>query len=579
MNRLSRVVALIFIVAGVVALQSCANHGDITSKNRPATFGGLKNEISDAPRTVLGFTGPLPLNDAFVGLALSGGGSRAANFSLAVMQELDQMGLMQQVDAISTVSGGSVAGAYYALHSEDIDWRQAKELMRENFIDTWTIQVLRPDNIVKQFVTDFDRSDIMASRFDNVLFKGATFSSLGALGPRRPKLFINATNSNGQIGRSGADGVRFVFNSTIFKYELNSDIGSYPIASAVMASAAFPGVFNRVTVERFDRPLGKSDAEQYRAGAYNPRRFVHLMDGGPADNLGVETLIDAAFAHFLVSDDDLPSRKPGPCLLILADAYQPHQSETVELKSDPRGALDHFIDTDFFESISVMLAQRREDTLSALGVRDELPPQEEPPIIENVIHDGIGEDWITDFRRIGNIRIYYKCMGERSALRECYVVPSSMGAAALDYMSCKVWHLGLAAVRGTDKAGLAARSQNYEQRMRANGITARIVDRIPTHFKLKGPKGCSPRVLQAALYQAASFLTRDRESVKEICAFASEARIVDAESCASPSRSKSQIIEFPIAPVTGSQLYSFSAIPRLPEPELVCSGDESFIGD
>src|SRR6266496_1026008 len=68
----------------------------------------------------------------FVGLALSGGGSRSANFSVAVMLELQRQGILQQVDVISGVSGGALAGAYYGLHPEMWDLAREKKL-REVF--------------------------------------------------------------------------------------------------------------------------------------------------------------------------------------------------------------------------------------------------------------------------------------------------------------------------------------------------------------------------------------------------------------------------------------------------------------
>src|SRR2546425_7415806 len=51
----------------------------------------------------------------FIGLALSGGGSRSANFSAAVMLELQRLGILEQVDVISAVSGGALTAAYYGL--------------------------------------------------------------------------------------------------------------------------------------------------------------------------------------------------------------------------------------------------------------------------------------------------------------------------------------------------------------------------------------------------------------------------------------------------------------------------------
>jgi hypothetical protein len=48
-----------------------------------------------------------------IGLALAGGGTKAADFSLGVIQGLDEKGIMSDVDVISTVSGGSYAGLWY----------------------------------------------------------------------------------------------------------------------------------------------------------------------------------------------------------------------------------------------------------------------------------------------------------------------------------------------------------------------------------------------------------------------------------------------------------------------------------
>ena len=51
-----------------------------------------------------------------VGLALSGGGFRAAFFHLGVLAQLARRGLLREVEVLSTVSGGSIIGAYYNLH-------------------------------------------------------------------------------------------------------------------------------------------------------------------------------------------------------------------------------------------------------------------------------------------------------------------------------------------------------------------------------------------------------------------------------------------------------------------------------
>src|SRR5216684_2980294 len=51
-----------------------------------------------------------------IGLALSGGGSRAIAFHLGCLRALSRLGLLDRVAILSTVSGGSVIGAYFHAH-------------------------------------------------------------------------------------------------------------------------------------------------------------------------------------------------------------------------------------------------------------------------------------------------------------------------------------------------------------------------------------------------------------------------------------------------------------------------------
>src|SRR5688500_3478893 len=55
----------------------------------------------------------------FVGIAISGGGSRFANFAAAAMFQLQKLGLLQKADYISSVSGGSMTAAYYCVSTDD----------------------------------------------------------------------------------------------------------------------------------------------------------------------------------------------------------------------------------------------------------------------------------------------------------------------------------------------------------------------------------------------------------------------------------------------------------------------------
>lgn len=53
-----------------------------------------------------------------VGLALSGGGSRAIAFHLGCMRALHNLGILDKVDVISSVSGGSVINALYSYYDD-----------------------------------------------------------------------------------------------------------------------------------------------------------------------------------------------------------------------------------------------------------------------------------------------------------------------------------------------------------------------------------------------------------------------------------------------------------------------------
>ncbi len=61
-----------------------------------------------------------------IGLALSGGGSRAIAFHLGCLRALNQLGLLDRVAFLSTVSGGSVIGAYFHAHQGDFASFEAK---------------------------------------------------------------------------------------------------------------------------------------------------------------------------------------------------------------------------------------------------------------------------------------------------------------------------------------------------------------------------------------------------------------------------------------------------------------------
>jgi predicted acylesterase/phospholipase RssA len=268
---------------------------------RAATSAVIVPLTSRQERAIVSSTRPstLPVapNSAFVGIAISGGGSRSANFSAACMFELQRIGLLQKTNYISSVSGGSLTAAYYCVSDKEWNPKEAQTRLTHAFASDVFGQTFLPWNMFALFFTDFDRSDLLAADFTKVLFSrnGRTLT-YADLRSDRPHLLINATDL--QSGR------RFVFCNESFD-EINSDLSKYPLGYAVAASAAVPVLMHQVTLRDYSTIF-----KQYR----------HLIDGGVADNLGVQTLIETYQAQM---ESAQKQSRPFPyqrAILIVIDA-------------------------------------------------------------------------------------------------------------------------------------------------------------------------------------------------------------------------------------------------------------------
>src|SRR5262245_1396997 len=202
-----------------------------------------------------------------VGLALSGGGFRAAAFHLGVFRKLDSMGLLWKIDLLTCVSGGSIAGAFIAAN-----WGQPDTLDRlEKYLRTKSVAV---SSIVGGILDPFSsRLDKLAESYDRDLFGGVTLDGL-ANGPR---LYLNSTNlATGNLFFFVAGGGK---PSEMGEHELGvTPAGAFPVCKAAAASSAFPPIF----------PPLRLDASIYRPADVE---YVTLTDGGLYDNLGVNPIL------------------------------------------------------------------------------------------------------------------------------------------------------------------------------------------------------------------------------------------------------------------------------------------------
>jgi NTE family protein len=218
-------------------------------------------------------------------VAFSGGGYRAAALAYAVMEVLRDTpvrwegrdrSLLDEVDFISAVSGGSLTAAYFALQRETFFESFESRVLAFDMQAALTTRILSASGLWRQTSARFGRSDLLQEVLDERVFAGARFMDLPR---RRPMVFINATDMR--------YGERFEFSQDQFDH-LCSDLETFPVARAVAASMAVPLLFSPVTLwnhgERCEvvAPLLPL---QSRA---RDSRYVHLVDGGLADNTGVQ---------------------------------------------------------------------------------------------------------------------------------------------------------------------------------------------------------------------------------------------------------------------------------------------------
>jgi predicted acylesterase/phospholipase RssA len=215
-----------------------------------------------------------------IALALSGGGYRAAVTHAGVLAALDDQCV--PLDLLSSVSGGSIIGASYALGLPPREF--AARLIRQ--------KPGLPDSMLS--VTNLFRSTstFYADHFREIFFGNRTLASL----PDSPRLLINVTNKD--VNTDHAREILF-----------NGGTGLAPeredkIAEAVAASGAYPGAFGPIQLPWIDRTDGKV--------IIGPHSF---LDGGVVENLGVEGL-----RKYLTEMTWLEWYLRHPDLLIVSDA-------------------------------------------------------------------------------------------------------------------------------------------------------------------------------------------------------------------------------------------------------------------
>ena len=113
-------------------------------------------------------------------LTFSGGGTRAAALSYGVLQVLADTQisiggrprrLLDEVDVISSVSGGSFTSAYYGLFGDRIFEDFETRFLKRNVEGDLALGLIAPKNWPKLMSSYYARSDFAADFFDDILFE------------------------------------------------------------------------------------------------------------------------------------------------------------------------------------------------------------------------------------------------------------------------------------------------------------------------------------------------------------------------------------------------------------------------
>lgn len=322
------------------------------------------------PQTSYRFS-PKPDKETLVIVTLSGGGARAAALAFGTLTTLGGLApardraagsadsLLDQVDIISSVSGGSVTAGWYALNGKSGLGTTGDDAKLWTFLTKeWTGELiwkgLNPWSVARYTFSSYERNDVLVDFFRQHLFRDITYDAVldrYRSDPHQPYVILNATD----LGHES------IFQFTQGHFDLLcSDLGKYRLADAVAASGNFPLAFSPLGLQNYsgcaaqqspswnaDGPPqwinhygqfeGKSavtplsiqlnevrsarQAQDFLQSRFsgNGDQYVHLLDGGVTDNLGIRST--------LAIEDD-PSRVPS-LYLRLSGAKRPAGYQSV----------------------------------------------------------------------------------------------------------------------------------------------------------------------------------------------------------------------------------------------------------
>ena len=264
--------------------------------------------------------------------------------------------------------------------------------------------------------------------------------------------------------------------------------------------------------------------------------YIHIFDGGIADNLAIEPLLRLAASTVFRQEKRIPLVLPtieprvpqAPCLLIIVDAYPQGVADEKRTVSDPRDVLDHFVDFNFMQAFDHFLSRRRDDFLRMAGL-----DRRHEKFVPGISLPGLGYR-NPPLRSISSAIEFPAVLPNitRGTYSDLITVLPGNVSVSEGSVQCTLWHLALDNIasyeqvmppiddqddnsspaepgekNGKDVPQRAEPDEAWLRRTGKNlvyqGFLREFVGQIKTDFKLTGPARCSPAFLQQSLFAAA----------------------------------------------------------------------------
>ncbi|MDF0651280.1 MAG: patatin-like phospholipase family protein [Nitrospira sp.] len=245
----------------------------------------------------------------FIVASFSGGGTRASALSYGVLRELARTPirwegrnkrLVDELNIITALSGGSFTAAYFALYGDRIFHDFEYRFLRKDWEHELRARIFRsPHNWLRLWSPYFGRTHIFSELLDEALFDGHTFGDLVSR-RQRPIVFLHASDM--------ATLSRFEFNQRQFDL-ICSDLSQLRLSVATASSSALPMILSPISMKNYAGQCGFVPPARFtevRKTTWGRRRAnelrsyldadkrpnIHLLDGGLADNVGMRSVLE-----------------------------------------------------------------------------------------------------------------------------------------------------------------------------------------------------------------------------------------------------------------------------------------------